>query len=968
MPLRTCIGVVVVASIFLASNPSSSSGEDPTKVEWLRGSGKDLQMRLTGEVFELDGRAATGILVTGRINTATSNRQLEPQVDGHRFEIWIPLNQTRWYSLWLKATSAEGDRVAYQRLNAYELRQAAVDGIKLTLESPTRQVQVKVIDEGRPVFNAFIKAEVDYQIDLRLRTDADGIARFGLLQKQKLSSLTAWTEDYRIGGYQFHQTPPRDPTANEHVVELSRCRDQKLRFIDQDGKPVPGVDFVIQMATPDPHYNYIGTNENSRMTTDAAGEAIYKWFPDWDDYHLYAELKSDQWLTDSAHRKIDDTVVFDLNKRKIAERKRVTGRVTSSSSAAGGGFFVTLDSFQGEQENHYDKLWVFADADGVFSVDALPDATYCAFVLDVRWVGDIIDLIPYDSASDLITSTELEVLEGEPVEVTITSGPQKRPLPNQTINLRREHRYEWLETGETRQGIGGPQWWVTTDASGRAVTRTLPGKMKASVYTPTWRAEQSVDVRGGEPVRIHLHREVEEKQKLSGRIVLADGLESKLKDAEIQVGSIDNNYKDQQTLTSSADGSFAFETLATRIGVFASTQDGHAAGSMIVTDLQSPIELRLRSTMEFHGQLIGEEDQPLAGHRVWASVRVEGGLDDDARFGQSFEAKRIETQTDDEGHYTLRGLPIETKLSIQSDSVDRSTEDITIGSIYLEPNESRPPAVNHLAQTPLPSGRQSLAERYKTTLRDCRLCGFHLLVIIADDANAANEFVQHNFMDYETNADIPRFMQFVIGGEKNVLDGADAAFVKERNWPFPGQGRIFACAIDANGDESGRLEIDVSNEEAAEAAAAFIHRHAPPKVDAEQKWNAAFAEAKRSNRRVWVRISQRYCGPCFMLARWLDDQGELLGKDYVMVKIDDVLDRNGPRIAQRLTQGKSYGVPFHAIFDSDGELLIDSAGPLGNIGSVGGFEGKKHLRKMLLQTRHNLTDEEIDQLVDSVGK
>jgi len=85
-----------------------------------------------------------------------------------------------------------------------------------------------------------------------------------------------------------------------------------------------------------------------------------------------------------------------------------------------------------------------------------------------------------------------------------------------------------------------------------------------------------------------------------------------------------------------------------------------------------------------------------------------------------------------------------------------------------------------------------------------------------------------------------------------------------------------------------------------------------------------------------------------------------------MLKIDNVQDRGGGRVAKRLTQGKPRGVPFHAIFDSDEQMLVDSAGPLGNIGYPSGFEGKKHLRKMLLATRRNLTDAEIDQLVDSL--
>jgi hypothetical protein len=48
-------------------------------------------------------------------------------------------------------------------------------------------------------------------------------------------------------------------------------------------------------------------------------------------------------------------------------------------------------------------------------------------------------------------------------------------------------------------------------------------------------------------------------------------------------------------------------------------------------------------------------------------------------------------------------------------------------------------------------------------------------------------------------------------------------------------------------------------------------------------------------------------------------------------------------------------------------MLIDSEGPLGNIGYPTSVEGKKQLRKMLLASRRNLTDAEIDQLVESLG-
>ena len=48
-------------------------------------------------------------------------------------------------------------------------------------------------------------------------------------------------------------------------------------------------------------------------------------------------------------------------------------------------------------------------------------------------------------------------------------------------------------------------------------------------------------------------------------------------------------------------------------------------------------------------------------------------------------------------------------------------------------------------------------------------------------------------------------------------------------------------------------------------------------------------------------------------------------------------------------------------------MLIDNKGPLGNIGYPGDIEGKKHFRKMMRITRQNLSDSEIDQIVNSAG-
>jgi hypothetical protein len=48
-------------------------------------------------------------------------------------------------------------------------------------------------------------------------------------------------------------------------------------------------------------------------------------------------------------------------------------------------------------------------------------------------------------------------------------------------------------------------------------------------------------------------------------------------------------------------------------------------------------------------------------------------------------------------------------------------------------------------------------------------------------------------------------------------------------------------------------------------------------------------------------------------------------------------------------------------------MLITSESPLGNVGHPSGYEGKRHLRKMLVATRSRLTEQQIDEIVNSLS-
>ena len=970
MQLPNYVHLFLAASLILAIGSIESSAADKNAIEWLRGKGKDLEMCLKGEVFEATGQPAKEFEIAGHLNSGFGTQQLTAVIDGHRFEIWIPVNKSNWYAMQLSARSTQNDTVAYLMLNASELRQAIVKGANLTLKNPTRKVAVKVVDKGQPVSGATVKVDVGFGVELQSRTDDSGVTYFRLLPERQLTHLMAWTDDFRIGGYDFDRGPVRDPGLNEHLVELSACRDQKIRFVDQVGRPVPGIDFRLQTATPPPNYNFIGANEYSVMKTDANGEVIDKWFPDWEAHFCYPELRTDQWVLDGdvgeTGRSSDSVTVFKVKKSRIAERKRVTGQVKSNRSRVGG-FRVTLDSHQGEQKRHRDVLGAFTDADGSFSVDVLPAATYCTYVLDGRWVGNIIDLIPYETEADRINSPQLTVSEGQDVEVIVTSGPNRRPYSNLSISFQRQHSYTYREDGQVRHATSGPQWWSTTNEAGRAVTQTTPGELKVFVYSPLWRTEQTLKVKAGEPVTISFHREVDEKQPVTGRLILPEGMLASLKDAQIKIGSVDGASREEHTLTCGPDGHFSLETLSSQLGIVAVTKDGQLSASLIVESFDAPIELHLIPTVDFQGKLISESGEPVTGQKIHAITRMKGknanGL---AMFSNHFDVQKIEVMTDEVGNYTLKSLPTNLTVLVWTKAADGSSHDRYLEDFILQPNELRPRAVSRLGKNSQEQKKRALSKRYRATLRDCVLSGFHSMVIVADEQPSVTAFVDKHFIDCETNSDAYAFMPIVVSGNQANFDSEDQTFVKEMNWQQPGEGRLFAYALDGKGDVLGQLEINVADESAASTVAEFVHQHAPAKVDAEKQWDEAFAEAKRSDRRVWARVSQRYCGPCFRLTRWLDDQRKILDKDYVMLKIDRFRDQNGDRVAERITRGTHHGVPFSVIFDANGKRLVDSAGSLGNFGFPSGVAEKDQFRQMLLKSRTSLADQEIGGLVESL--
>ena len=934
----------------------------------LRGRGEDTEMRLRGSVLDVNGLPASDFEVSVNVKKRFGGEARNVDVRGNQFEVWIPVGGNDWFFVELSARSKGGRRRATQGIPNRELRQVAVEGIRLHLANADRLVTVKVKKDGSLVAGAHVVAETSRAALMRGETVGNGKATFALLADEKLSQLTAWTDDYLIGGYSFSRKPRRDPLGSDFEIELENCRDQTVRFLHaEDGSPVANAAFNLILGTGQPNYNFAAVPKSfphARMTTDARGEAVCRWFPDWQQHGAYVDIVDPNWAKAWEELKTADDGALVMKLRPRVHRKPLIGKVTSDSHDLGG-LMLQIRTFQAEEEGYSDHLYAFTDDDGNFAANCIPGSTYCLCVNDAQLVSNTIDLIPYEPDTGKSNRAELTVSKGQLIEIRVTSGLNRRPMTNTWVHLREIHRYSWYENGERQNGSGGRMWGVNTDENGIVLARANAGStLQVSVNAGNWRSdERKVIVSKDKVTTVEFHREVDVEQNVTGRLVAPRGINVDLAGAGIFYGSIDGETDERETLKADGDGRFAFKTRAIQLGIFAYTADGKAAGVLKPKTLDTPLELKLTPTADFRGQLLGTGDEPLVNHAVHVKPTVRGKKDFSKSFFTGFSTKTFEAKTGSQGNYTLKQLPTGFDMTLRADPIDDSEHDAYLGSFFLVPGIERPRMVSRLDRSRA-SDNRSLAEKYGNVLRDTKLNDFHLLVIIFD--STSDDFVGRYLMDHERTKEVMSFMNLRIR-ETDVADEVARKFVESHDWPQPQRGNVFVCALDGGGKELGRATLDTRADGVKTQAAEFLNEHSPAQADAKAKWDAAIAEATRSGRKVWARIGQRYCGPCFRLSRWLDDNREQLERDYVLLKIDDVRDRHGVEIANRIVSNRDhFGVPFHGIFNAREKLLIDSEGPTGNIGHPSSFEGRRHLRRMLVETKTSLSHSEIDVIVSTL--
>jgi|GEM_PF-816784 len=193
---------------------------------------------------------------------------------------------------------------------------------------------------------------------------------------------------------------------------------------------------------------------------------------------------------------------------------------------------------------------------------------------------------------------------------------------------------------------------------------------------------------------------------------------------------------------------------------------------------------------------------------------------------------------------------------------------------------------------------------------------------------------------------------------------------------FAEEGLPYITVLDADGEvvvnqETASLEKKEEgvSEHEAKAILEFLTKHEATAPAAEQVLYAGVAQAKAEKKLVFLHFGAPWCGWCHRLEDWMavSENGDLLNKAFVDVKIDTDRMKGGDEILKGLSEGKNGGIPWIVIINPEtGERVVNSNGPDGNVGFPFTDEEIGWFGKMLESADGLLSEADRQALVDSL--
>jgi thiol-disulfide isomerase/thioredoxin len=191
--------------------------------------------------------------------------------------------------------------------------------------------------------------------------------------------------------------------------------------------------------------------------------------------------------------------------------------------------------------------------------------------------------------------------------------------------------------------------------------------------------------------------------------------------------------------------------------------------------------------------------------------------------------------------------------------------------------------------------------------------------------------------------------------------------VKKYQAPLQEQGVPYLVVLDERGKVVQRQEtssLEKGKQHDPQAVLAFLLKYQAPRLDAFTVFESAKAKARKSGKALFFHIGAPWCTWCHQLEGFLalPRIDALLGKDFVLVKIDQDRMTHSKKLIAKFRPKSSVGIPWYAVFSSEGKLLLTSDGPKGNAGCPVEVFEIQHFMKMISLGAAKLSEKELAEV------
>ncbi len=478
-----------------------------------------------------------------------------------------------------------------------------------------------------------------------------------------------------------------------------------------------------------------------------------------------------------------------------------------------------------------------------------------------------------------------------------------------------------------------------------------------------WNETKTINVSSMNPIEVEFHRAWVEKKRLTGRLMLAK-----------------ESYRPSKSVFAHAWAQqpsplipLTLKPVIQPDGAFALTFDA-ATASLVVVDPERqrfgfaehvpgdvPLELSMEPmSASYDGTLLDVNGRVMPGRTLEMSVKT------------SFNAPVASATTDGNGRFRFAHVPFNVPLQLNlRNRPDDPKYYLFDRDRMFSPGETRAhdrlklerPAETSASSRPVVPLAKSLEIA-------CRNAGSsRMRVLVAIEGSDSKGVV--NVLDRLLNEDDERAKSIFCYQTVRVNATRaknEAATIAQHGWPVPRDGEMTLIVLDGGGRTIATQQLAGANMSTAmETGGEFLNKYRPAPRDSLKILAEARALAKRSHRRLWIILGGPRCGPCFRLARWIEDHHSTLDKDYVFVKLMYELDDKVSEAIARLPLQEGDGIPWHAITEPDGAILAISRGPLGNIGFPSSVEALRHFQQMLERSVTRITPDEVKSLVRTLS-